>query len=257
MANIITVTGAAGGTGRTTVTANLATVLSYLFRKRVMCVNLGGAYSFSCWFNLEELNEPDSYSSIDYPINLHDIKEKTRAVAANLHAVQDWSCRQSFFKESIELVQGEYDFILIDGMSLFGLETLRACALSDLVIIAGGLSIYEPNNLRRLVQQIAQTQALFQRQKQHVRSVLSYRVEREDFHESMTKKQIADGRTYYMRAYSQSFLPPLFKTSIRADKEYEESFCECRPVATYNPDSKTVEDYVYLSEEILSLFWKP
>ncbi len=146
MAKIITMTGAAGGTGRTTITVNLATALAYIHHQRVLCVSLDSPSSFSNWFKLGDTRKPTfgSGPSLDYPINLHDIKEQTRAIAASLHTVSEWDGRDTFFKETIDSVRDEYDFILIDGLSSFGLAVLRACVLSDLVIIAGGLNMHDP-----------------------------------------------------------------------------------------------------------------
>lgn len=258
MAKIITIAGAAGGTGRTTITVNLATTLAYIHHFRVLCISLDAPSSFSLWFKLGNPPQPTfaSRSPLDYPINLHDIKEKTRAVAAALHVVSDWEGKASFFKESIDLIRDEYDFILIDGLSLFGLAVLRACALSDLVIIAGGLNINEPQNLRRLTQQIAQTQACFQRPQQHVRSVLSYRIapEDEEVRQELSPEEIENLRECYVRAYTQPLLPPLFKTEIRADEAYEHAVCNCQPVITSQPESQTVANYISLAGEILSLF---
>jgi cellulose biosynthesis protein BcsQ len=224
----------------------------------VLCISLDTPSSFSLWFKLGNPPQPTfaSRSPLDYPINLHDIKEKTRAVAASLHTVSDWDGKETFFKESIDSVRDEYDFILIDGLSLFGLAVLRACALSDLVIIAGGLNIYEPQNLRRLAQQIALTQACFQRPQQHVRSVLSYRVapDEEELQQELSPEEIENLRDCYVKAYTQPLLPPLFKTEIRADEAYEHAVCNCQSVITCQPESQTVAHYISLAGELLSLF---
>ena len=174
MANIITTIGAAGSTGKTTVTVNLATVLAYIYRLRVLCINLDAPSSFSLWFELEKPQQPPPISRPlhDYPINLHDIKEQTRNIAAALYIVNDWDGKESFFNETIDLVRNEFDYILIDTARSFNVATLRACAVADLVIISGGLNINEAHHLDKLDKMVKQTQADFQRPSQHVRLLI-------------------------------------------------------------------------------------
>ena len=61
-------------------------------------------------------------------------------------------------------------------------------------------------------------------------------------------------KSYYVKAYTEPSLPPLFKTEIRADAAYEQAVCNSQPVISDQPESETVNDYVSLAGEILSLF---
>ena len=115
MSKIISIAQQKGGSGKTTVTANLATYMSSLAYK-VLLVDTDPQGSLSMWFNIRENNIADNIIDLMKCDSKSDIKDKINALKT------------------------EYDFILIDTAPHASEDSRHIITSSDYVIIPTQLS---------------------------------------------------------------------------------------------------------------------
>jgi cellulose biosynthesis protein BcsQ len=260
MAKIITITGAVGGTGKTTLAANLAAVLAELEPQRVLCLDLGSNAGLSVWFNVATPVTAADFSvaarrqsrSVPRPSfstrGVVALNAQMQSVTERLAVISYERAKPVLTLENLATMQADYDYVVIDATHVYDETVACAYAEADLVLISGGLSLHEPRHLPALIARIKQAAAGKERQ---LRSVLHTRVERDLPDDPLpTTEETARRQAYYPQAYTQPGLPPLCQTSIRADEAYEEALVECRPLVSFRPDSKTVQDYQALATEL-------
>lgn len=253
MLKVITITGTVNGTGKTSLLANLATVLTEDFGKRVLCIGL--APDLQDWllmppstnYSLRALGLPTmqpTHAAVQTQKNMPDY---LLLGESELEAIQAL--------EQVPLRQRHYDYVLIEAKSEAGWTGEVAFFDADLVLIAGGLNRFETlEQQRRLVAKLSQLLRANRWEPVPIRTVLSVPVPRTTGEEEyMTPAQLRELETHYNDTYRQPDLPPVCATQIIADEEYEESLCVCRPVAHTYPNSRTVQDYRALAQELLTI----
>ncbi|MFN7928927.1 MAG: ParA family protein [Blastocatellia bacterium] len=249
MAKIITITGTACRTGKTTLTANLAVAFATHYNKKVLCLDLNEEAGLSQWFQVSTTCKVYSTPFVppEYPINIFHLKEMTEAITENLHLVRDWNSDDIFFRESLDQVVNDYDLILMDSPQGFGVPALRALAIADFILLTWGLNNLEASS--KLDVFMANLQ-FWQHPKQLLRAVLSYPVD-------WKPTSIDEQPQLMVQQGERQLLPRLLKTKIWADTEYMKALAQKVPVAMYSPFSITVDEYQALAQEILRLLEMP
>ncbi|MEK4078259.1 ParA family protein, partial [Paenibacillus sp. FSL M7-0656] len=148
MAKVISFGIQKGGSSKTTTSAIVAYILSQEYGKKVLAVDLDSQGNLT-----ELLTQRDIYDFHEYTIfealkernarkYVHNVTERLDILTAEDHLARfpSWlyasykGNRSLVLKETLENVQDEYDYIIIDTPPALGDQTINALAASDAVV---------------------------------------------------------------------------------------------------------------------------
>lgn len=167
---IIAVSQNKGGTGKTSVTTNIAGILSREYDKKILIVDTDAQSNVVLSFG----HNPDKYEGKSiYEVLLGKVKVKDALVnvAYNIDVIPSTS-EMNFFEfdvlthldqyhdvyrllsKSIEPVIGNYDYVLIDTPPSLSLTTINAFVLADSILIPYEPEFYSAKGLMRICKAI-------------------------------------------------------------------------------------------------------
>lgn len=142
--SIISIVGPKGGSGKTTITANLGILLFYEFGKKVLLVDgnitaptLGLQFGITDKKNLLDDVLNDSIQ-IDQSIHVHS--SGLHIIPAGLSLDQQYENMKKL-KEKLVGIKEKYDFILIDCAPAIGSDVINSVKASDFILIVTNTEI--------------------------------------------------------------------------------------------------------------------
>jgi len=170
MAKVLAITNQKGGVGKTTTTVNLAASLAAA-KKRVLLIDLdpqgnatmGSAIDkaklaitiYDVLLGTKSVREASIYSEA----GKYDILPANRELAGAEIELVDIENRETRLKESLQAVQDDYDFILIDCPPALNLLTLNGLCAAKSVMIPMQCEYYALEGLSDLVNTIRKVRA--------------------------------------------------------------------------------------------------
>jgi len=170
MAKVLAITNQKGGVGKTTTTVNLAASLAAA-KKRVLLIDLDpqGNATMGSAINKADLtitvydvligNKGVREASIYSEAGKYDILPANRELAGAEIELVDIDNRETRLKDSLESVQEDYDFILIDCPPALNLLTLNGLCAAKSVMIPMQCEYYALEGLSDLVNTIRKVRA--------------------------------------------------------------------------------------------------
>ncbi len=250
MTKVISIFNQKGGVGKTTTNVNLCAALA-LKGKRVLSIDIDPQGNSSSGFGVDKNSL--EYTIYDILIEDYDINkviqktdiENLYLVPANIQLagaeieLTNTKYREKTLRESINLLDDTYDFIIIDCPPSLGLLSLNALTASDTVLIPIQCEYYSLEGVGQLIDTV-----------KLVRKNLNPKLEIEGVLLNMF-----DGRTnlsiQVVEEVKKYFKDKVYRTVIPRSVRLAEAPSFGQPIMLYDEKSKGSEAYIKLAEEII------
>ena len=251
MGKIITLANQKGGVGKTTTAINLGASLAAL-DKKVLIVDADPQANASSGLGIDIrkiensvyecfVNKVDPKSAIigTEVDNLFIIPSHIDLVGAEIEMLS-FENREKVFKEILEPVKEEYDFILIDCSPSLGLITVNALTAADSVIIPVQCEYFALEGISKLLNTI-----------KIIKSKLNPNLEIEGFLLTMYDARLRLANQIYDEV-KKHFNDLVFTTVIQRNIKLSEAPSYGQPVLLYDPESKGSLNHMQLAEELIA-----
>ncbi len=148
--------------------------------------------------------------------------------------------REKVFKEVLDTIKDEYDYILIDCSPSLGLITVNALTAADSVIIPVQCEYFALEGISKLLNTI-----------KIIKSKLNPELEIEGFLLTMYDSRLRLANQIYEEV-QKHFNDLVFSTVIQRNIKLGEAPSYGQPVILYDPDSKGAHNYMQLAEELIA-----
>ncbi len=250
MAKVISVFNQKGGVGKTTTNVNLCTALA-LKGKKVLSIDIDPQGNSTSGFGVDKnslentiydvLIENFDINKIVYATeveNLDLIPSNIQLAGAEIE-LTNTKYREKTLKEKINLIDKNYDFIIIDCPPSLGLLSLNALTASNTVLIPIQCEYYSLEGVGQLIDTV-----------KLVRKTLNPKLDIEGVLLNMY-----DGRTnlsaQVVEEVKKYFKNKVYKTVIPRNVRLAEAPSFGQPIMLYDVNSKGSEAYIKLSEELI------
>ena len=250
MGKIITLANQKGGVGKTTTTINLGASLATL-EKKVLVIDadpqanassgLGVDISkiecsiYECLINQAEIREAIYTTDIEH---LDIIPSHIDLVGAEIEMLE-FERREYVFKQLLETIKDEYDYILIDCSPSLGLITVNALTAADSVIIPVQCEYFALEGIGKLLSTI-----------KLIKKKLNPTLEIEGFLITMYDGRLRLANDVY-KEMKRNFQELVFKTIIQRNVKLSEAPSHGLPAILYNAVSRGAKDHLSLAKEII------
>lgn len=250
MRKIISICNQKGGVGKTTTAVNLSACLAAA-EKKTLLIDLDPQANATTGVGLEKGSlEKTAYSSLldGVPIesfiletdihSLHIVPSGTDMVGAELELVTVFA-RESKLKKSLELLQKEYDYIIIDSPPALGMLTLNGLTAADYVLVPLQCEYYALEGLGAL-QKTIDLVKIHLNPKLQIRGIV------------LTMFDPRNNLTHQVEeTVRRHFKDILFNVKIPRNVRLSEAPSHGKPIILYDVESKGAQAYFELAQEVL------
>jgi len=250
MGKIIAIANQKGGVGKTTTAVNLAAALGVL-EKKILLIDADPQANATSGLgiDLKEIKQ-GTYQLLEHSIKAFDTIIKTNSpnvdlipshidlVASEIELV-DKKAREYMLKKSINEIQDQYDFILVDCAPSLGLITLNALVAADAVIIPIQCEYFALEGLGKLLNTIKSVQKIHN-QDLDIEGLLLTMYD--------TRLRLSN---QVVEEVKKHFGKMVFKTIIQRNIRLSEAPSFGEDIITYDASSRGAKSYLSLGSEII------
>ena len=250
MGKIIAIANQKGGVGKTTTAVNLAAALGVL-EKKILLIDADPQANATSGLgiDLKEIKQ-GTYQLLEQSVKAFDTIIKTNSpnvdlipshidlVASEIELV-DKKAREYMLKKSINEIQDQYDFILVDCAPSLGLITLNALVAADAVIIPIQCEYFALEGLGKLLNTIKSVQKIHN-QGLDIEGLLLTMYD--------TRLRLSN---QVVEEVKKHFGKMVFKTIIQRNIRLSEAPSFGEDIITYDASSRGAKSYLSLGSEII------
>ena len=250
MGKIIAIANQKGGVGKTTTDVNLAASLGIL-EKKILLIDADPQANATSGLgiDLKEIKQ-GTYQLLEQSVKAFDTIIKTNSpnvdlipshidlVASEIELV-DKKAREYMLKKSINEIQDQYDFILVDCAPSLGLITLNALVAADAVIIPIQCEYFALEGLGKLLNTIKSVQKIHN-QDLDIEGLL---LTMYDTRLRLSNKVVEEVKKHFGKM--------VFKTIIQRNIRLSEAPSFGEDIITYDASSRGAKSYLSLGSEII------
>jgi len=250
MGKIIAIANQKGGVGKTTTAVNLAAALGVL-EKKILLIDADPQANATSGLgiDLKEIKQ-GTYQLLEHSVKAFDTIIKTNSpnvdlipshidlVASEIELV-DKKAREYMLKKSINEIQDQYDFILVDCAPSLGLITLNALVAADAVIIPIQCEYFAIEGLGKLLNTIKSVQKIHN-QDLDIEGLLLTMYD--------TRLRLSN---QVVEEVKKHFGKMVFKTIIQRNIRLSEAPSFGEDIITYDASSRGAKSYLSLGSEII------
>jgi chromosome partitioning protein len=250
LGKVIAVTNQKGGVGKTTTAINLAASLA-VSEIRVLLIDSDPQGNATTGLGIpKDANRPSLYNVLLGNAEIRDALIRTdlegldvvpadkNLVGANLELV-DLDQREFRLRQKLEVVKGDYAFVLIDCPPALDLLTLNALMSADSVLIPIQCEFFALEGISELIGTIDRIRETLQ----HPLKIEGILITMFDDRTNLTRQVAADLREFFGNDVLNTVIP----RSVRL----AEAPSHGKPILTYDVRSRGAESYIQLAKEIL------
>jgi len=251
MGKIIALANQKGGVGKTTTTINLGASLAAL-DKKILIVDADPQANASSGLGIDIRKIENSVyecfiNKVDPKLaiigteveNLYIMPSHIDLVGAEIEMLS-FENREKVFKEVLDTIKDDYDYLLIDCSPSLGLITVNALTAADSVIIPVQCEYFALEGISKLLNTI-----------KIIKSKLNPDLEIEGFLLTMYDARLRLANQIYDEV-KKHFNELVFTTVILRNIKLSEAPSYGQPVLLYDPESKGALNHMQLAEELIA-----
>lgn len=250
MKEIIAVINQKGGVGKSTTAQAIGQGLKELYNKKVLFVDLDAQGNLSYSLDAPQSNlsvldiltgKADAKDVIYHSAQGDILPSNIQLSGADLLLTE--MGKEYKLKESLEPIQKDYDYIIIDTPPALGILTVNALTASTGVIIPAQADIYS-------LQGIGQLNNTFEAVKKYCNKGLTLKgiVLTRYNKRTVLSRDVAD----LIKETAKTLNTKLYKTQIRETIAVKEAQIQKQSIFTYAPSSNATLDYKNLIKEVIN-----
>ncbi len=249
MGKIISIANQKGGVGKTTTSVNLSTILAKK-GKKVLMIDADPQGNASSGVGFDKEIEESVYDILVGETDIKDVVNKTKIknlsicpsninlAGAEVELVSVMS-REYRLKEKLDIVKGDYDYIIIDCPPSLGLITLNAFTASDSILIPVQCEYYALEGLGQLMNTINLVKKHLNKDIEIEGALLTMY----DVRTNLSNQVVKEVKRY--------FNDKVYKNVIPRNVKLSEAPSYGMPISLYDPRSKGAKSYEKFVKEFL------
>lgn len=249
MGKIISVANQKGGVGKTTTAVNLSTILAKK-GKKVLMIDADPQGNASSGVGFDKEIEESVYDILVGETNIQNVVNKTNIknlsicpsninlAGAEVELVSVMS-REYRLKEKLDVIKGDYDYIIIDCPPSLGLITLNAFTASDSILIPVQCEYYALEGLGQLMNTINLVKKHLNKDIEIEGALLTMY----DVRTNLSNQVVKEVKRY--------FNDKVYKNVIPRNVKLSEAPSYGMPISLYDPRSKGAKSYEKFVKEFL------
>lgn len=249
MGKIISIANQKGGVGKTTTSVNLSTILAKK-GKKVLMIDADPQGNASSGVGFDKEIEESVYDILVGETDIKDVVNKTKIknlsicpsninlAGAEVELVSVMS-REYRLKEKLDVVKGDYDYIIIDCPPSLGLITLNAFTASDSILIPVQCEYYALEGLGQLMNTINLVKKHLNKDIEIEGALLTMY----DVRTNLSNQVVKEVKRY--------FNDKVYKNVIPRNVKLSEAPSYGMPISLYDPRSKGAKSYEKFVKEFL------
>ncbi len=249
MGKIISVANQKGGVGKTTTTVNLSTILAKK-GKKVLLIDTDPQGNATSGLGIEKESDLSTYDLLITDVSAEDIIQETaiknlyitpsnmNLAGAEVQLVSMMS-REQRMKEKLDVIKGQFDYILIDCPPSLGLITLNAFTASDSVLIPVQCEYYALEGLGQLLNTVELVRKHLNKNLYVEGALLTMY----DIRTNLANQVVREVKRFFQNK--------VYKTVIPRNVKVSEAPSYGMPITIYDPKSKGARSYEKFTKEFL------